>query len=278
MKRKFNHRKRRKTRVEPLSPLGFRVKKKWSVKQKIVFIIGTPLWVILGLCVVLSRVAKFITKHWKLSLIVLCILLFLVSLVGGFLYLNQSLKKQQETINVMLDNYNAFNTETTNTIEQLKQDYLTQEQQLKDKDSKIEEQQKHIKDLETRNKQLSSRSQVTSRSGSSIQRTSQPVQPKSNLQAYAKSYMLSTYGWGDDQFTSLVNLWNRESGWNPNAHNKSSGAHGIPQALPASKMASFGADYYTNGETQIRWGLSYIKNRYGTPNQAWAWFQSHNWY
>ncbi len=97
-------------------------------------------------------------------------------------------------------------------------------------------------------------------------------------QAYAKEYMLSTYGWGDDQFIALVSLWNKESGWNPNAHNSSSGAHGIAQALPASKMASAGADYYTNGETQIRWGLSYIKARYGSPINAWNHSVQYNWY
>ena len=75
-----------------------------------------------------------------------------------------------------------------------------------------------------------------------------------------------------------MKLWERESNWNPNAHNKSSGAHGIPQSLPASKMASEGADYYTNGKTQIRWGLKYIKNRYGTPAQAWAHSQQKGWY
>ena len=79
-------------------------------------------------------------------------------------------------------------------------------------------------------------------------------------------------------FECLVKLWNRESGWNPNSHNSSSGAHGIPQSLPASKMASEGADYYTNGYTQIRWGLKYIKGRYGSPSAAWAHSQRTGWY
>ncbi len=97
-------------------------------------------------------------------------------------------------------------------------------------------------------------------------------------QAYAKEYMLATYGWGEADYIALVNLWNKESGWNPNAHNSSSGAHGIAQALPASKMASAGADYYTNGETQIRWGLSYIASRYGSPMEAWNHSVAKNWY
>lgn len=100
---------------------------------------------------------------------------------------------------------------------------------------------------------------------------------KGEYQRYALSLM-SEFGWADSEITPLINLWNRESGWNPNAHNGSSGAHGIPQALPASKMAAYGSDYYTNGKTQIRWGLNYIAGRYGSPSRAWAHFRSHNWY
>lgn len=100
----------------------------------------------------------------------------------------------------------------------------------------------------------------------------------SALQSYAHDLVINNYGWSEYDFECLVKLWNRESGWNPNAHNKSSGAHGIPQSLPASKMASEGSDYYTNGETQIRWGLKYIKNRYGSPSNAWAHSQQKGWY
>lgn len=98
------------------------------------------------------------------------------------------------------------------------------------------------------------------------------------LQAYAHDLVINTYGWSEHDFDCLVKLWNRESGWNPHAHNKSSGAHGIPQSLPAKKMASEGRDYYTNGHTQIRWGLKYIKGRYGTPSQTWAHSQRTGWY
>ena len=100
----------------------------------------------------------------------------------------------------------------------------------------------------------------------------------SSYQQYAHDLVINTYGWSEYDFQCLVNLWNKESEWDPNCHNNSSGAHGIPQALPASKMASEGADYYTNGYTQIRWGLKYIKERYGSPSNAWSHFQSHNWY
>ena len=96
-------------------------------------------------------------------------------------------------------------------------------------------------------------------------------------QAYAEKRCFD-YGWSDADFQALVKLWNKESGWNPAAHNSSSGAHGIPQALPASKMASAGSDYLTNYKTQINWGLNYIKSRYGSPSAAWNHSCKKGWY
>jgi hypothetical protein len=95
-------------------------------------------------------------------------------------------------------------------------------------------------------------------------------------QATARA-MIAGYGWGDDQFACLVSLWNRESGWRYNASNPS-GAYGIPQALPGSKMGDYGADWQTNPATQIAWGLGYISGRYGTPCGAWGHSQSRGWY
>ena len=90
--------------------------------------------------------------------------------------------------------------------------------------------------------------------------------------------LLPQFGFSSDQFGCLDSLWMRESGWNPAAHNPSSGAHGIPQSLPGSKMASAGADWATNPATQIEWGLGYIRDRYGSPCGAWAHSESHGWY
>lgn len=90
--------------------------------------------------------------------------------------------------------------------------------------------------------------------------------------------MLQARGMGDDQFNCLVALWNKESHWNVYAHNASSGAYGIPQALPGEKMASAGADWATNATTQITWGLGYIEGRYGTPCGAWEHSGSVGWY
>ena len=100
---------------------------------------------------------------------------------------------------------------------------------------------------------------------------------QSDPQALAK-VMLIDRGWGTSQYTCLVSLWNRESQWNYQASNPSSGAYGIPQALPGSKMASAGSDWRTNPVTQIRWGLDYIADRYGTPCGAWAHSQATGWY
>ncbi|WP_069883559.1 peptidoglycan DD-metalloendopeptidase family protein [Streptomyces luteocolor] len=90
-------------------------------------------------------------------------------------------------------------------------------------------------------------------------------------QQYAKS-ILHRYGWGPSQFGPLKKLWEGESNWRWDALNRSSGAYGIPQSLPASKMRSAGADYLTNYKTQIRWGLGYIKGRpdYGSPSKAYS--------
>ena len=93
----------------------------------------------------------------------------------------------------------------------------------------------------------------------------------------AKS-LVAAQGWGDSEYQCLVLLWNRESQWNPYAENASSGAYGIPQALPGSKMASAGADWRTNPITQINWGIGYIKGRYGTPCSAWAHSNAVGWY
>lgn len=89
--------------------------------------------------------------------------------------------------------------------------------------------------------------------------------------------ILQQRGLGDDQYACLVALWNRESHWNVYAHSRT-GAYGIPQALPGSKMASAGADWASNPTTQILWGLGYITGRYGTPCGAWGHSQSTGWY
>ena len=98
-------------------------------------------------------------------------------------------------------------------------------------------------------------------------------------QAYASS-RLGAYGWDGSQMSCLIDLWNMESGWRWNAYNSSSGAYGIPQAWRASKLSTAGADWQTNGDTQVNWGLDYISRSYGTPCGAWNFEMSHDphWY
>lgn len=81
-----------------------------------------------------------------------------------------------------------------------------------------------------------------------------------------------------DQFQCFSNIVNHESGWNYRATNASSGAYGLVQALPGSKMASAGSDWQTNPATQIKWGLNYMNDRYGSPCGAWSFWQTNNWY
>ena len=104
-----------------------------------------------------------------------------------------------------------------------------------------------------------------------------PVTPSGAAQQIALG-MLGSFGWSSSQFSCLVSLWNQESGWNVTASNPSSGAYGIPQALPGSKMASAGPDWQTDAATQIRWGLGYIKADYGSPCGAWAHEEADGWY
>jgi hypothetical protein len=106
---------------------------------------------------------------------------------------------------------------------------------------------------------------------------STPAAPSGSPQQIAAA-MLGSFGWSSGELGCLQSLWNAESGWNPSATNPISGAYGIPQALPGSKMASAGADWQTNPATQIKWGLGYIQQVYGSPCAAWSHEQSTGWY
>ncbi|RAN98694.1 lytic transglycosylase domain-containing protein [Micromonospora saelicesensis] len=90
--------------------------------------------------------------------------------------------------------------------------------------------------------------------------------------------LMISSGFGIAEFPCLEKLWTKESGWNHKASNSSSGAYGIPQSLPGSKMGSVASDWRTNPATQIKWGLGYIKGRYKTPCGAWTYFQNNGHY
>lgn len=91
-----------------------------------------------------------------------------------------------------------------------------------------------------------------------------------------KKFALSLVG--QEEFSCLNKLWNHESGWQADAQNRYSGAYGIPQAYPGSKMASAGKDWKTNPFTQIKWGIKYINNRYGSSCKAWEFWNANHWY
>lgn len=212
------------------------------------------------------------------------LLLFISFLVVMYFTFNNrnETKQVQDKLDQIIEKLDGVQNEQ-NTLNE-KQIELEEKQKALEvaKAEKKEVEEKAKKEAEEKKKQeaikiaqVTSRGSVSTRGSSS---TPKATGTKAEYQAYAKDLCLNTYGWSEYDFECLVKLWNKESGWNPNAHNKSSGAHGIPQSLPASKMASEGTDYYTNGKTQIRWGLKYIKNRYGTPAKAWAHSQKVNWY
>src|SRR6478735_5579772 len=140
-------------------------------------------------------------------------------------------------------------------------------------------------ELEAKKKQEAAKQAVLAREAAArAARDKERQRVISNAQNDPKSaarLLMADHGWGSDaQYNCLVNLWTGESDWRWSATNASSGAYGIPQSLPASKMSQFGADYRTNPMTQIKWGLWYIEMSYGNPCNAWSTWQarSPHWY
>jgi hypothetical protein len=122
-------------------------------------------------------------------------------------------------------------------------------------------------------------SQAASELKAQEQRKSQGYDPTTtDPREIARQLMANTYGWGDAQFQCFDNIIMHESKWSITATNPTSGAYGIPQALPGSKMATAGADWKTNPATQITWALGYVKARYSTPCGAWSFKSAHGWY
>ena len=100
---------------------------------------------------------------------------------------------------------------------------------------------------------------------------------KAEIQSYAHDLVIS-YGWNENDWNAFVQIINHESGWRVTAKNPKSGAYGLCQAYPASKMKSAGSDWRTNYKTQLKWCMGYIKGRYGSPSSAWSFWQKHHWY
>jgi hypothetical protein len=113
---------------------------------------------------------------------------------------------------------------------------------------------------------------------SAMNRSVEAARKPLGAKRFAKEMMATEYGWGEGQYKCLNRLWTKESNWNYQARNPRSGAHGIAQALPASKMEKVGTDWRTNPITQIQWGLLYVSERYDTPCAAWNKFRRSNFY
>lgn len=113
---------------------------------------------------------------------------------------------------------------------------------------------------------------------SAVSRTVELARTPLGAKKVAKSILIDEYGFSEKEYTCLNQLWTQESNWNYKSRNKRSGAHGIAQALPASKMNVVSTDWRTNPVTQIRWGLRYISIRYESPCKAWAKHKRSNWY
>ncbi|MEI2730683.1 MAG: hypothetical protein V9G08_01485 [Dermatophilaceae bacterium] len=121
------------------------------------------------------------------------------------------------------------------------------------------------------------RQAAAERAARDAQRSAVIANAQQNPRAAAQT-LVADRGWNASQFQCLDRLWTKESNWSYTVSNRSSGAYGIPQALPGSKMATVAADWRTNPVTQITWGLNYIAAIYGTPCSAWSHSQSYNWY
>lgn len=120
--------------------------------------------------------------------------------------------------------------------------------------------------LDSRRSVFSSEIAMVSAMSLAVEAAREPMGAK----RFTKELMARDYGWADDQYTCLNRLWTKESHWNYQARNPRSGAHGIAQALPPTKMEQVGTDWRTNPVTQIQWGLLYISERYDTPCAAWT--------
>lgn len=136
---------------------------------------------------------------------------------------------------------------------------------------------KRLAAVEAKQDRHAARAARASQARERASRASTRTVTSSGARGIASSIAASRYGWGADQFSCLDSLWERESGWNVHASNPS-GAYGIPQALPGSKMGASGGDWRNDATTQITWGLGYIDGRYGNPCDAWDSFRAKGWY
>lgn len=220
-------------------------------------------------------------RHYGADTIFKAIIITLVAvfLIGNTLYVpvqakNPDRVEREEALLIRTIEKHNEKVLKAQEAERLKQEHIRREELREFRENKhIEaEKRKYYQELERREQEEKERKEREARVQNMVWGGIE-----GDYQLYAWS-LFPNYGWGEYDLECLIELWRRESRWNPNAHNKSSGAHGIPQSLPASKMASHGSDYYTNPYTQIRWGLDYIAGRYGSPSAALGHSNRKGWY
>lgn len=188
---------------------------------------------------------------------------------------NDNMNKMADSVSLLFDEEKNLSETLVNDNEEVE---LLSAEKVAEEKAKKEEEERALEEARALEEQKAKEAAEAEARALEEQRNTSISQSVAELQDYAHNLVINTYGWSEADFVALVNLWDRESKWDPNCYNSYSGAYGIPQALPGSKMASEGSDYNTNGETQIRWGLKYIQSRYGTPSGAWEHFLSVNWY
>ncbi|MFE1951366.1 transglycosylase SLT domain-containing protein [Streptomyces sp. NPDC059524] len=175
-----------------------------------------------------------------------------------------SLQQQAQTQAIAADTA-AQKTAEESARKKAAEDAIAKQQDAQAAKEKAEQE---AKEREEAKKQAASRSATRDASSFAPQSSYSVAQ----IQSMARSMVPS------GQFQCFSNIVDHESSWNYKAVNASSGAYGLFQALPAGKYASAGADWQTNPATQIKWGLNYMNERYGSPCEAWSFWQANNWY
>lgn len=172
--------------------------------------------------------------------------------------------------------YEGLNIDLDKTLNEKNVDKQKVDQLQKERDDLRQKLEQTEKELQAKEEAKRIAAERQNKAAEALSLTQKVYAAPSNAVSIGRS--LNAAKFGDGQWDCLYKLWMKESGWSVSAYNDASGATGIPQSLPGVKMASHGADWRTNPETQIRWGLDYIASRYGTPCAAWGNSQKFNWY
>ena len=218
------------------------------------------------------------------TLIKLVFALVLIAGAGLAIREHDTVQTQLELKTIQVEDKSQQLDELRDTLEVLNGESVKDEKQIKELENQKQELEKQLQAKLEAKRLAAAEAARIAENAKQLERTvtqtktasAAPSNPTGN-KAIARD-MAAARGWGGDQWNCLHSLWVKESGFNHLAQNPSSGAYGIPQSLPGSKMATVAGDWRTNPRTQIQWGLNYIAGRYGTPCSAWNHSQAVNWY